>query len=82
LCKYVSWAASLWELRENKHILFLGADALPYILQIKEVLCPLNIKLGHHNDDFTINKNFIVKLMNGILLNSLLRRHRLKQVKL
>ena len=38
LCEYVRRAASSCDLRENKHILFLFADTLPNVVQIKVVL--------------------------------------------
>jgi len=63
LCEDVRWAASPCELRENKHILFMFADALPYVVQIKGVL--LNVRLIQYDDEFRRSFKFIANLMNG-----------------
>jgi hypothetical protein len=67
LCEYVWWAASPWELRENKHILFLVADVLLYIVKTKEILSLLKVKLVQYNDEFTRSLKCIVKLINGCI---------------
>jgi len=48
LCEYVTRDASPCEPRENKHILFLVVDALPYVVRIKEAL--LNVRLIQYNN--------------------------------
>jgi hypothetical protein len=60
-------------------MLFLVANALPYVVQIKEVL--LNISLIQYNDKFSRNFKFIVNLMNGCVYFtefSVRKEHRLK----
>jgi hypothetical protein len=63
LCENVRWAVSSCELRENKYVLFLFADALTYVIQIKGLL--LNIRLIKYNDEFRRSLKFIANLMNG-----------------